>query len=231
MAAYPPGIAGLRPAWLIRRIVAIPAAYATVRTMIADEMPTAVVLAGGRGRRMGGADKALLSLGGRTLLANVVDRIRPQVRAMVLNANGDAERFAAYGLEVVADTLAGFPGPLAGVLAGMRWSAWRYPGVTTMLSVPADTPFLPGDLVARLMAGRTTAAIACASSGGRTHPVVAVWPVASADALEAALRSGAGRVDAWQAGQGVVAVAFEGAQGFLNVNTPEDLRAAERVLG
>jgi len=200
--------------------------------MAANEGPVAVLLAGGLARRMGGGDKPLRVLRGRTLLDHVIARIRPQVRALVLNANGDAARFAAWGLEVVADPLPGFPGPLAGVLAGMRWAAARHPDAGAVLSVPTDTPFLPADLVARLDAARAAVGvpIACAASGGRTHPVVALWPVALADALEAALRAGERKIDAWTARYGVAEAAFDDAAGdpFFNVNQPDELAEAER---
>jgi molybdopterin-guanine dinucleotide biosynthesis protein A len=203
--------------------------------MSADERPVAVLLAGGLGRRMGGGDKPLRTLGGRPLLDYVIERIRPQVRAMVLNANGDAARFAVWGLPVVADPLPDFPGPLAGVLAGMRWAAGR--GAATLLSVPTDTPFLPGDLVARLEAARAAAGVplACAASGGRTHPVAALWPVGLANELEAALRAGERKIDAWTGRYGVAEAAFDeaafddtGGDPFFNVNRPEELAEAER---
>jgi molybdopterin-guanine dinucleotide biosynthesis protein A len=193
----------------------------------------AVLLAGGLARRMGGGDKPLRTLGGRPLLDHVIERVRPQVRAMALNANGDPARFAAWGLPVIADTLADNPGPLAGVLAGMRWAAAA--GAADVLSVPTDTPFLPRDLVARLDAARRAAGvpIACAASGGRTHPVAALWPVALADALEAALVGGMRRIDRWTAGQGVAPASFDddvGRDAFFNVNSAEELAEAERML-
>ena len=194
--------------------------------------PVAVVLAGGLARRMGGGDKALRLLGGRTLLAHVLDRIRPQVGAVALSANGDPARFAPWGLAVLADPLPGNPGPLAGVLAGMRWAAAL--GAADVLSVPADTPFLPADLVARLAAARRAAGvpIACAASLGRTHPVVALWPAALADALAAALHGGMRAVDRWAGARGVAVASFEAAGGdpFFNVNSPGDLAAAEALL-
>ncbi|MFZ4410446.1 MAG: molybdenum cofactor guanylyltransferase MobA [Paracraurococcus sp.] len=139
----------------------------------------AVVLAGGLARRMGGGDKPLRLLAGRPLLDHVLDRVAPQVAAVILNANGDAARFAAYGLPVVADPLPDFPGPLAGVLAGLDWAAAHRPDVATVLSVPGDGPFLPADLVARLEAARVAASVpmACAASGGWTHQPIALWPV------------------------------------------------------
>jgi molybdenum cofactor guanylyltransferase len=128
----------------------------------------AVVLAGGLARRMGGGDKPLRMLGGRPLLDHVLARVGPQVAGVILNANGDPGRFAAYGLPVVADPLPEHPGPLAGVLAGLDWAAGR-PGVTDVLSVPGDCPFLPDDLLARLEAARRAAGLpmACAASSRR----------------------------------------------------------------
>lgn len=198
----------------------------------ADARPVAVLLAGGLARRMGGGDKPLVSLGGRPLLEHVLGRIRPQVRALALNANGDPARFAAWGLPVLPDPLPGNPGPLAGVLAGMRWA--QAIGAADVLSVPTDTPFLPADLVARLEQARGAAGvpIACAASGGRTHPVVALWPAALADALEAALHQGARKIDRWTAAQGVISAAFDetGYDPLFNVNSPDELAAAERLL-
>jgi molybdopterin-guanine dinucleotide biosynthesis protein A len=196
-----------------------------------DDRPVAVLLAGGLARRMGGGDKPLRLLHGRPLLDHVIARIRPQVQALVLNANGDPARFAPWGLEVVPDPLPDFPGPLAGVLAGMRWAAAR--DADAVLSVPTDTPFLPADLVERLQAARTAAGvpIACAASGGRTHPVIALWPVKLADALEAALRSGDRKIDAWTARYGVAEAAFDATttDPFFNVNRPDELAQAERL--
>ena len=177
-------------------------------------------------------DKPLRLLAGRSLLAHVIDRIAPQVEAMAINANGDPARFASFGLEVVADEVSDYPGPLAGVLAGMRWAASR--GFSLVLSVPTDTPFLPEDLVARLVEARETASakIACAASGGRTHPVVGLWPVGLADMLEADLRGGMRKVERWTAQHGAALAGFgiEGGDPFFNVNTPEDLAQAEKML-
>jgi molybdenum cofactor guanylyltransferase len=199
-----------------------------------DTRPVAVLLAGGLARRMGGGDKPLRLLHGRTLLDHAIGRIRPQVCALVLNANGDPARFRPWGLPVVSDPLPDFPGPLAGVLAGMRWAAAHHPAVADILSVPTDTPFLPADLVPRLQAARagTPDMIACAASRGRTHPVIALWPVVLADALEAALLAGTRKIDAWTAQYGVAQAAFDDTQDdpFFNVNRPEDLAEAERNL-
>src|SRR5581483_10374175 len=138
-----------------------------------------LLLAGGRATRMGGGDKCLRPLAGRPLLAHVLSRLRPQVRRLVLNANGDASRFSAFGLPVVADGIADFAGPLAGILAGLEWAAGAAPDCRLVLSAPTDAPFLPRDLVRRLLEARgaENAEIAMASSGGRTHPVAALWPV------------------------------------------------------
>lgn len=187
----------------------------------------AVVLAGGLARRMGGGDKTLLELGGRTLLDHVLERLRPQVDAVALNANGDPARFARFGLPVLPDPMLGRPGPLAGVLAGMRWA--RGLGADSLLTVPGDTPFLPPDLVARL---RAAGGLACAASGGRAHPVVALWPLDLEAALAAALAAGERRLGVWAAAQGMARVAWEGTPDpFLNINTPEDLAEARRALG
>ena len=196
----------------------------------------AVLLAGGQGSRMAvdgqGTDKPLRRLAGRTLLAHAIERMRPQVDAMVLNANGDPARFAAFGLEVVADDVPDQPGPLAGILAGLRWA--RRQGASDVLSVATDTPFLPADLVARLQAARAAAGmpLACAGSGGWTHPVIGLWPVALADALEADLRAGHRKIDAWTARHGVAVADFATTpfDPFFNVNRPADLVEAERVL-
>ena len=193
--------------------------------------PIAVLLAGGLARRMGGGDKPLRLLAGRKLLDHVIERIRPQVGAMVLNANGDPARFAAWNLPVVGDTLPDHPGPLAGILAGLRWAASNMADATEILSVPTDTPFLPADLVARLEAARDAAGVplACAASHGWTHPVIALWPITLADALEAALRAGTRKIDAWTATIGIAHADFaETPDPFFNANTEEDLAAAER---
>jgi molybdopterin-guanine dinucleotide biosynthesis protein A len=196
--------------------------------------PVGVILAGGRASRMGGGDKGLRPLGGRPLLAHVIERLRPQVSALILNANGDPARFAAWNLPVVADTLGGTPGPLAGVLAGMVWTRLHRPGTADIVTVPTDTPFLPPDLIARLLAARqrVVSPIALAASMGRLHPVIGLWPVALEPRLAEALRASEYRVGAWAEAQGAVAVewACAGTDPFLNVNRPEELAAAERLL-
>src|SRR5262245_20758603 len=143
----------------------------------------AVILAGGRATRMGGGDKGLTELAGRPLLAHVIERIVPQAGPVALNANGDPARFDEFGLPVIRDTVTGFAGPLAGILAGME-RASRTENSDYLISVAGDTPFLPTDLVARLekaTSGNHT--IALASSAGRTHPVFGLWPLALRDDL------------------------------------------------
>lgn len=195
-----------------------------------DQIP-AVILAGGLSSRMGGGDKGLLPLGDTTLLGQVIDRLRPQVGEMVLNANGDASRFDSYALPVVADGIADYAGPLAGVLAGMDWAAAR--GATHIVSVAADTPFFPTDLVARLTQGRGDAAIALAASmdpkrGQVRQPTFGLWPVALRDDLRAALQDGLRKVVIWTDRHGTAEVLFDGyeVEPFFNVNTPDDLAKA-----
>jgi molybdenum cofactor guanylyltransferase len=180
---------------------------------------------------MGGGDKALLEIGGRSLLAHAIASLGPQCRALVINANGDAARFATFGLPVVADSIEGFAGPLAGVLAGMDHAAAHFPDATDILSAPADTPFLPADLMARLEAGRKAAGavIAVAASGGRAHHAVALWPVALREALRVALASeGERRVSAFIRRYPHVTVDWptDPFDPFFNVNRPEDVVAA-----
>ncbi|MEQ8968092.1 MAG: molybdenum cofactor guanylyltransferase MobA [Azospirillaceae bacterium] len=200
----------------------------------------AVVLAGGQGLRLGGGDKALRPLAGRPLLDHVLDRLSGQVGAVAINANGDPDRFAGYGLPVVADSVAGFPGPLAGVLAGLDHAAEAWPDCPRVLSAPCDTPFLPRDLVARLAEARLAegATLARAGSAGRAHPVVALWPVALRHALREALVVEAVRkVDRFAGRHRVATVDFPPVEApggpidpFFNVNAPADLRAAEAAL-
>jgi molybdopterin-guanine dinucleotide biosynthesis protein A len=194
-----------------------------------------LLLAGGRATRMGGGDKGLRLLAGRPILDHVIERLRPQLDRLLLNANGDPARFAAYGLPVVADSPPDFAGPLAGVLAGLEWAARQAPDHPLLLSAPTDAPFLPRDLVGRLWRAREAegADIAMAASGGRTHPVVGLWPVALAAALRRALvEEGLRKVDIWTARYRVAVVDFPIAavDPFFNANRPEDLAEAERLV-
>jgi molybdopterin-guanine dinucleotide biosynthesis protein A len=194
-----------------------------------------VILAGGLSRRMGGGDKCLRDLGGRPLLAHIVERVRPQVGPLVLNANGDPGRFAAFGLPVVADTVAGFAGPLAGILAGLDWAAANAPQCQRIASFAADAPFLPRDLVARLVeaADSGKADLACATSAGQPHPVFGLWHLDLREALRDALvREQIHKVDRWTARYRLAQVEFpaEPVDPFFNANTPEDLALAARYL-
>ena len=193
-----------------------------------------VILAGGQSRRMGGGDKILRLVGGRSILDRVIERLRPQVSRLVLNANGDPERFAANGLPVVADTVPGFPGPLAGVLAGLDWVAAEMPEAVWIVTVAADVPFLPFDLVSRLVhAAEQGAELVSAASRGQTHPVIGLWPIGLREDLRRALvREGAHSVSGWTSSRRLAIVDFPAVSvdPFFNVNTPDDLAAAERLL-
>ncbi len=185
---------------------------------------------------MGGGDKCLSDLGGQTLLAHVIVRIAPQVSQLALNANGDPARFSGYGLPVLADSVGGFAGPLAGVLAALDWAAGL--GAAQVVTVAADTPFFPPDLVARLRVARdadhpiTMAATPDPRRAVARHPTFGLWPVALRDDLRAALDEGVRKVVQWADRHGVVQVAFEidGFDPFFNINTAEDLEVAQTML-
>ena len=189
-----------------------------------------LVLAGGLSTRMGGGIKGLRPLAGRPMLLHVLDRFAPQVGVLALNAN--APGLEGYGLPVLPDPVAGFPGPLAGVLAGLDWAA-GLPGVTHLATVPSDTPFLPRHLVARLAESGAPGPVLTRSAAG-PQPVIGLWPVGLATALRAGLTSGAARkVRLWaeEAGATWCDIPADGGQDpFLNVNTPEDMAAAEQNL-
>jgi molybdopterin-guanine dinucleotide biosynthesis protein A len=201
---------------------------------------TGIILAGGQSRRMGGGDKGLLDLSGKPMLAHVIDRLRPQVGAIAINANGDPARFARFGLPVIPDTIAGFVGPLAGVLAGLRWSAAHAPAARWIVTAAGDAPLLPTDLIDRLLAATVAApanAIALAQSRGELHPVIGLWPVALADDLEAELGRGVRKVLHWTDRHGTVPVPFAlqrigGVEidPFFNANTPRELEELRALI-
>lgn len=192
-----------------------------------------VILAGGLAKRMGGGDKSMKTIDGRTILDHVVSRFRPQCDELLLNANGDPQRFAAFGLPVIADSVADYPGPLAGILAALDWTAKHRPDARWVASAPSDCPFLPRDLVARLHAAcaQADATLVVAESGGQRHPVMGLWRVDVRDELRQALLSGVRKIQAWTARYPIaVAVwANETVDPFFNVNTADDLAEAERL--
>jgi molybdopterin-guanine dinucleotide biosynthesis protein A len=194
-----------------------------------------VLLAGGLSRRMGGGDKSLKTIGGESILQRVIARVRPQVGALCLNANGDPTRFAAFGLPVVADSVSGFAGPLAGVLAGLDWAIQAAPEASHVVSIATDAPFLPEDLVRGLVraAEREKADLACAASGGRPHPVFGLWPQRLREDLRRAMsEEDVRKVDAWT-GRYRRAIAEwpdRPLDPFFNTNDPADLDLAERLL-
>ncbi|WP_316194298.1 molybdenum cofactor guanylyltransferase MobA [Bradyrhizobium sp. SZCCHNRI3052] len=193
-----------------------------------------VLLAGGRAQRMGGGDKPLRMVDGRTILERAIARLAPQCSRLILNANGDPARFAGNGLPVVPDGVAGFPGPLAGILAGLEWVATHMPEARWMLSAAGDCPFLPRDLVARLATAQAAeqAKLALAASGGQIHPVIGLWPVGLREDLRHALvAEDIRKVTRFTARYKVAIVSWPTVplDPFFNANTAVDLAEAERL--
>ena len=194
-----------------------------------------VLLAGGQARRMGGGDKCLQPLAGKPILTHVIARLRPQVEALLLNANGDPGRFDAFGLPVAADVIEGQAGPLAGILTGMEWVCAHRPSCAWIVSIATDTPFLPSDLVKRLAAAvqDDKAELASAVTKGRTHPVIGLWPVRlAADLRRAMMDEDIRKIDRFSARYRLADVVFpaEPVDPFFNTNRPEDLKEAEHLL-
>ena len=196
-----------------------------------------VILAGGQARRLGGGDKALQEVAGRPLLGHAIERLEPQCSRIAINANGDPARFAAFGLPVVPDTVEGFAGPLAGVLAGLDWAAEQ--SAEHIVTVAADTPFFPEDLVQRLQAAArvegTPIALAATPDperGKNRHPTFGLWPVALRDDLRATLEDGVRKVVLWTDRHGAAEALFpaDPIDPFFNVNTPDDLEQARKML-
>jgi len=201
---------------------------------MADEV-AGVILAGGLSRRMGGGDKCLRLLGGKPILGHIVERVRPQVGSLVLNANGDPARFAAFGLPVAADVVEGFAGPLAGILTGLDWVARNAPGYRWVASFASDAPFVPRDFVARMVdaVAAQGADLGCAASGGQAHPVFGLWRVdLAADLRRALVTESIHKVDRWTSRYKLATVEFPTTpfDPFFNANRPEDLAEAERLL-
>ncbi|SHH28859.1 molybdenum cofactor guanylyltransferase MobA [Cognatishimia maritima] len=197
--------------------------------------PLGVILAGGQSRRMGGGDKGMLTLGDKPILQHVIDRLAPQVSAMALNANGDGARFQSFGLLVLPDSIAGFPGPLAGVLAGLDWAHSQ--GAEAIVTAAADTPFFPHNLVARLIAAADKdiplALAATQETDGKRwrQPTFGLWPVALRHDLRTALEDGLRKVVLWTDRHHAGEAVFDLTDGdpFFNVNTPEDLTVARQL--
>ncbi len=194
------------------------------------KQPLGVILAGGLATRMGGGDKGLLPLGQGTILSHVIARLEPQVASLALNANGDAARFASLGLPVIPDSIAGFAGPLSGVLAGLDWAADQ--GATHIVTAAADTPFFPCDLAPQLMLAAeqagTDIALACTPDG--RQPTFGLWPTALRNDLRQSLRDGLRKVVVWTDKHGAATARFPDEAAFFNVNTPQDLTKAESML-
>lgn len=196
--------------------------------------PIGIILAGGLSRRMGGGDKTLRPIAEKTMLSHVIERIKPQVEDLLLNANGDPQRFEAFALPIVADSIPDFAGPLAGIVTGMEYIALHRPDCPWMISVPGDTPFLPLDLVEKLTEGRgkSSAEIALAASKGRPHPVIGLWPVSLQQALRQAMQEeGLRKIDSFTERYETVIVDFplDGEMDpFFNANDPEELARAEQ---
>jgi len=206
--------------------------------MALPESVVGVLLAGGKSSRMGGGDKCLRPLGGKPILARIIDRLSPQVSDIVINANGDPARFAAFGLPVVSDSIAGYQGPLAGVHAALEWVRANRPDIDHVVTVATDTPFFPSDLVDRFLdAGGGTSGFRVAQSEVGTHPVIGLWPLGLAAALKASLERGERKVTAWTKDHGAAPVFFlpievggKSIDPFFNINAPEDLASAEVFL-
>ena len=194
--------------------------------------PLGVILAGGQSTRMGGGDKGLLKLGGQTILRHVLDRLEPQVGQIALNANGDPARFAVYSLPVIPDSIDGFAGPLAGVLAGLDWAANE--NATHIITAAADTPFFPDNLTSALVMATEVQGkpIALARTENGRHPTFGLWPVSLRDDLRTALQNGVRKVVQWTDGHGTAMADFptRSFDPFFNVNTPEDLAQAEAYM-
>lgn len=188
-----------------------------------------VILAGGQARRMGGGDKGLLMLNGQSLMQRVIMRLSPQVQRMAINANGDPARFSGFALPVLPDPVPGFPGPLAGVLSAMDWAAGL--GADAVVTVAADTPLFPADLLARLRAAGRSTGFSLAATGTDAapdwHPTFGLWPTALRDTLRRDLLAGQRKVIDWALQNGARPALFDAQDDpFFNINTPEDLATA-----
>jgi molybdenum cofactor guanylyltransferase len=206
--------------------------------MSSEESVIGVLLAGGRSSRMGGGDKCLRLLGGRPILARIIERLKPQVSEIIVNANGDSSRFAGYELPVVADTIAGFAGPLAGVHAALEWVKANRPATSHVVTVATDTPFFPSDLLQHFLdEPRHGNTLLVARSDEGVHPVIGLWPVELASAIESFLKQGSHKVGKFVEGEGAVNVYFPKVEiggmlmdPFFNINEPDEFAEAEALL-
>ncbi len=206
--------------------------------MAMPERVVGVLLAGGKSSRMGGGDKCLRELGGRQILARIIERLGPQVTDIVINANGDPSRFDSFRLPVVADDITGYQGPLAGVHAGLQWVKANRPDADYVVTVAADTPFFPENLVRQLLSARDHgSSFRIAQSDKGMHPVIGLWPIELAEALEDSLRRGERKVTTWTRDHGAQPVFFSEIEvggrridPFFNINAPEDLAEAEGLF-
>ena len=206
-----------------------------VKMQIKSSEIVGVILAGGLARRMGGGDKSMLQLGGRRILDYVIESAQNQLDTVIINANGDPDRFAKFNLPVQADIVPGFAGPLAGVVSAMAWVTQNQPNATHIITLAADTPFFPADYVTRMLElmQLKDQRLACASYQGRTQPVFGLWPVDLFDDLYKALvEDDIRKVDRFTAPYGVADVAFDEltSNPFFNVNKPEDIELGEQQL-
>lgn len=201
-----------------------------------EEAITGVILAGGLSRRMGGGIKSLKRLGASSILEQVISRANPQVEQLLLNVNHEASMFLHLGLPLIKDSLPGYLGPLAGVLAAMEWlnqDEHKHHG-QWLASFPADSPFFPHDLVEKLYLAATEkgADIACASYQGRSNQLFALWSVDLEADLRHELNSGQRKVRDFQSRYRCVHVSFDapGPDPFFNINTPEELHTARQLM-
>ena len=202
--------------------------------MKVSESVVGIILAGGLARRMGGGDKCLLPLAGKTLLQRTIDRAQPQVHQLLLNANGNSLRFARTRLPVIADLFPNNLGPLAGIHAGFNWMQTKAPQAEWLISFASDTPFFPANLVEELLAAAQTAStkLAVATSKLNAHPVFALWHISLKPEIEAQLKTAeAPRLQDWMKAHNPVEVDFnaDAYDPFFNINTPQDLYAAEPI--
>lgn len=206
--------------------------------MVSEEVVVGILLAGGTSSRMGGGDKCLRPLAGRPVLDRIIERLKPQVAEMIVNANGEPSRFAEFNLPVIADRIPGFAGPLAGVHAGLQWIKGNRPSSHYAVTVATDTPFFPTDLVTRLLAERKgNDSLLVARSDEGLHPVIGLWPVSMIPALEGSLAQGQHKASAFVRAHGAIEVFFPKTEigekpidPFFNINRPEDLAAADALL-